>query len=321
MLYWGATAAPDALPPRANPLCCKHMPVLTIVQPPPDHLRVMSTQRWAELRSARPDLAPAVDLQEKLLGIVTSAALALEGKLPRLSLPPKYIAAKLSRGVPFLAGEPIPVPLHVLKAALLKLTDALAAGGAGEAAEHIKHSLESGQMEAGSLLTASLSRNQEAIRTGAIHRGLAPDLVWLLAELATSPFAHALQISLLREHRDWNYGYCAACGSWPAIMEVVDGHRILRCSFCASAWERDEYSCTYCGESSEKFVTAAPDPERIQRRLELCGACQGYLKTVDVPSLSPFPLLAIFDMETMDLDLAAMEHGYSRPPMREFSRR
>ena len=35
----------------------------------------------------------------------------------------------------------------------------------------------------------------------------------------------------------------------------------------------------------------------------------GYLKTVDVPSLSPFPLLAIYDMETMDLDLAAMEHG------------
>jgi hypothetical protein len=26
-------------------------------------------------------------------------------------------------------------------------------------------------------------------------------------------------------------------------------------------------------------------------------------------------------METMDLDLAAMEHGYSRPPLKEFSRR
>jgi hypothetical protein len=26
-------------------------------------------------------------------------------------------------------------------------------------------------------------------------------------------------------------------------------------------------------------------------------------------------------METMDLDLAAMEHGYSRPPLKEFTRR
>jgi len=297
------------------------MSLVTVSQPPPDELRAISTNRWDELRAARPDLAPAVDLQQRLLSIVVSAATALQGKLPRLSLPPKYLAAKLARGVPILAGEPIPVPLHVLKSTFLTLCDALAAGGAGDAALHIKQSVESGQMEAGSLLTASLSRNQDAIRTGAVHRGLAPDLVWLLAELAASPFAHTLQTTLLPADADWNYGYCAACGSWPAMMEVVDGHRILRCSFCASAWERNEYSCTYCSNSSETFVTAAPDQERIQRRLELCGACQGYLKTVDVASLSPFPLLAIYDMETMDLDLAAMEHGYSRPPLREFSRR
>ena len=295
------------------------MPLVTVSQPASAELRAISSCRWDDLRALRPDLAPAVDLQQNLLGIVVSAANALEGKLPRLSLPPKYLAAKLARGVPILVGEPIPVPLHLLKSAFLQLCDALAAGGAGEAAVHIKQSVESGQMEAGSLLTASLSRHQEAIRTGAIHRGLAPDLVWLLAELAASPFAHALQTSLLAPNTEWNYGYCAACGSWPAMMEVVDGHRILRCSFCAAAWERNEYSCTYCGNSSETFVTAAPDPERIQRRLELCGACQGYLKTVDVPSLSPFPLLAIYDMETMDLDLAAMEHGYSRPPLKEFT--
>jgi FdhE protein len=295
------------------------MPPVTVSQPPPDELRALSCGRWDELRAARPDLVPAVDLQQNLLGIVISTAQALKGKLPRLSLPPKYLAAKLARGVPILVGEPIPVPLHLLKSTFLRLCETLAAGGAGDAAEHIKQSVESGQMEAGSLLTASLSRNQDAIRTGAVHRGLAPDLVWLLAELAASPFAHALQTSLLAPNSEWNHGYCAACGSWPAMMEVVDGHRILRCSFCASAWERSDYSCTYCAESGETFVTAAPDPERIQRRLELCGACQGYLKTVDVPSLSPFPLLAIYDMETMDLDLAAMEHGYSRPPLRNFA--
>ncbi len=297
------------------------MSLVTVSRPSSDELQAIAARRWDDLRQARPDLAPAVDLQQHLLRIVVSAAEALEGRLPRLSLPPKYLAVKLARGVPILAGEPIPVPLHVLKSAFLRLCDALAAGGAGEAAEHIKQAVESQQMEAGSLLTASLSRNQEAIRTGAIHRGLAPDLVWLLAELAASPFAHALQRSLLAPASDWNHGYCAACGSWPAMMEVVDGHRILRCSFCASAWERNEYSCTYCGDSGETFVTAAPDQERIHRRLELCGACHGYLKTVDVSSLSPFPLLAIYDMETMDLDLAAMEHGYSRPALREFSRR
>jgi len=297
------------------------MPLVTVPRPTPQELHAISTERWDGLRAARPDLVPAVDLQERLLTIVVSAAAAIEGKLPRLSLPPKYLDAKLKRGVPILVGEPIPLPVHVLKASFLQLCDALATGGAGEAAEHIKTSVRDGAMEAGSLLTASLSRNQDAIRQGAIHRGLAPDLVWLLAELATSPFAHALQTMLLPPLGEWNHGFCAICGSWPALAEFADGHRTLRCSFCAAAWEMTDYCCIYCGDSSDNFKLAAPNEERNDRRLELCLACQGYLKTVDVPALSPFPLLAIYDMETMDLDLAAMEHGYSRPPLKEFTTR
>ena len=32
-----------------------------------------------------------------------------------------------------------------------------------------------------------------------------------------------------------------------------------------------------------------------------------------------FPLLAIGDLETMDLDVAAMEHHYQRPALKEFA--
>jgi FdhE protein len=310
------------------------MPLVSVQQPAGDELETISGRRWDDLRLARPDLVPAVELQQRLLAIVLRAARSLDpSRLPRLSLPPKYLAAKLKRGVPILSGEPIPVPVGLLKTSLLNLCDALAAGGAGESAEHIKAAIAANTMDAGSLLTASLSRDQQAIRTGAVHRGLAPDLVWLLAELAASPFAHALQVALLSPRQDaagdvlanamraWNHGHCAVCGSWPALAEVADGHRVLRCSFCAAGWELNEYCCIYCGEHGEPFVTAAPDEERKDRRVEICGACQGYLKTIDVAGISPFPLVAITDMETMDLDLAAMEHGYTRPPLREFSRR
>jgi FdhE protein len=186
-------------------------------------------------------------------------------------------------------------------------------------------------MDAGSLLTASLKRDQTAIRTGAVHRGLAPDLLWLVAELAVSPFAYALQHALFGSGSaesplaaaldSWNQGYCPLCGSWPALAEVAAGHRVLRCSFCALAWELRTYACVYCAADDEGFVTAAPDQERKDRRLELCGACGAYLKTVDVTALSAFPLLAIADLETMDLDLAAMERGYARPPLKEFGSR
>jgi FdhE protein len=295
---------------------------------PPDLLGI-AERRWSALAEARPDLAPAVALQRQLLGIVIDLAATLDRRpLPRLSLPPKYIAAKLTRGVPALSGEPIPVPVPVLGPAVLSLCDALAAGGAADAATHIRDAVASGNIEVGSLLTASLKRDQPAIRSGATHRGLAPDLVWLVAELAVSPFLHAIQRRLF-EHTDgdalrdalaaWPHGYCPACGSWPAVAEVVAGHRTLRCSFCATAWELPAYACIYCGEQDAPFVTAAPNEERKDRRVELCRTCGGYLKTIDLEELSPFPLLAISDIETTDLDVAAMEHGYGRPPLKDFS--
>jgi FdhE protein len=296
-----------------------------------EHLLNSAEARWRVIADARPDLEPALALQRRLLTLVVDLTATLDhGRLPKLSLPPKYLAAKLGRGVPALAGEPIPLPVAVLVPTLGALCDALAEGGAGDAATHIREAIERGNIEPGSLLTASLTRNQAALRTGAVHRGLSPDLVWLVAELAVSPFVHALERMLfghaapgaLQSALDaWNHGYCPACGSWPAVAEFAGGHRTLRCSFCSSAWEPATDACIYCQESGEKFVTAAPNDERKERRLEVCSSCGGYLKTVDVPELSPFPLLSISDIETTDLDVAAMEHGYGRPQLKDFATR
>jgi FdhE protein len=296
-----------------------------------ENLLTSADQRWRAIGAARPDLLPALALQRALLTLVVDLAAVVDGgPLPKLSLPPKYLAAKLARGIPVFAGEPIPLPVRVLLPTLLKLCDALAAGGAGDAATHIRAAIDGGNMEPGSLLSASLSRNQASVRTGAVHRSLAPDLVWLVAELAVSPFVHALQRAVLgnsgsdevRAALDaWHAGHCPACGSWPAVAEVVAGHRTLRCSFCSSAWEMPTFACIYCGERGEKFATAAPNAERPDRRIEVCSACGGYLKTIDVPELSPFPLPSISDIETTDLDVSAMEHGYGRPALKDFTKR
>jgi FdhE protein len=77
----------------------------------------------------------------------------------------------------------------------------------------------------------------------------------------------------------------------------------------------------YCGEAGDPFVTAVVDEQRPDRRLELCGTCRSYMKTVEATELSPFPLIAIADLETMDLDMTAMERGYSRPPLKDFTTR
>src|SRR5437868_14800134 len=98
-----------------------------------------AADRWAALLNVRPDLAPAIALQRELLRLVSDLTESIDRRpLPRLSLPPRYLAAKLQRGVPVLAGEPIPLPIPVLRPALLALCGALAAGGGGQAAGHIR---------------------------------------------------------------------------------------------------------------------------------------------------------------------------------------
>jgi FdhE protein len=236
-----------------------------------------------------------------------------------------------------LAGEPVPLPVALIRPTLLDLCAALAAGGAGAAADRIRTAIDEGQLDAGSLLAASLARDQTAIRTGAVHRGLAPDLLWLVAELAASPYVHALQQALFTaSHPEtspplglsalsaalaaWNHGHCPACGSWPALLEATGGRRALRCSFCAAAWELRADVCAYCGAAGTSFGTLTPPSGRTDRRVETCAACRGYLKAVEVAGLSPFPLLAIADLETLDLDMMAMERGFGRPPLKELAR-
>jgi FdhE protein len=296
----------------------------------------LAAQKWADLAGAYPDLEPAVELQRKLLGEVIAVLDRLDrsGAVTR-PLPPAAIVEKLQRGVPVLRGEAIEIPVHELAPTLDIFCQHLANGGAGDVARHVMESFQSGRINRSSLLRSSLARDQKAIHQGATQMGLSPDLVWLVGELSTSPLAFLLQRAMFgeaeasdRQGQDgivraalvsWDRGYCPACGSWPALAEYVSGLRSLRCSFCAAAWEMLSYRCVYCGDEGTGFVTSAPDPERPQRLLELCGQCGGYTKAIQVEAAAPFPLVAIEDLETLDLDRSAIDHGYTRPSLPELS--
>jgi FdhE protein len=96
-------------------------------------------------------------------------------------------------------------------------------------------------------------------------------------------------------------------------VEVVRGNRLLRCSYCAAAWRTPRAACVYCGNADDRFAAAVTDMARPDRRIEMCGACGGYTKVLEVDAPAPFPLLAIEDLATLSLDQAAMSLGYARP--------
>jgi FdhE protein len=172
--------------------------------------------------------------------------------------------------------------------------------------------------------------------------GFSPDLLWLIGELGSAPLAHCLAAGLkastttdaagihgadlpdpslrradprtadVQVGLHWNRGYCPCCGSWPVFIEAGDAHT-LRCSYCALGWSLAPHGCAYCGNVGADFVAAALDVGAPQQRVELCGACGGYTKVIDVREPTPFPLLAIGDLATMHLDHGAMARGYRRP--------
>jgi LSD1 subclass zinc finger protein len=282
--------------------------------------------RLDALRARRSDLGRAAALQRSLL----SRMIALVGRLEEGSQapqPPVLLLATVSRlkqGLPALRGGDVTIPVGLLAPELAPLADALAEGGAGDPAHHISDAFRSGRIDHGSLLAASFRRDQAAVRTFANHAALSPDLLWLVGELAAGPFAFCLQACVFddeksRSARDaWDRGYCPACGSWPAIAELTGGARHLRCSFCAAAWQPSVCRCVYCADEGPAFSLAAPDEECPAWRLELCAACGGYLKSIEAGTPSTYPLLAVDDMETTPLDIAAMNRGYLRPPLRDF---
>ncbi|MEQ1728362.1 MAG: formate dehydrogenase accessory protein FdhE [Vicinamibacterales bacterium] len=292
----------------------------------------LADARWGAMLAARPDLAPAVALQRTLIGRVFELTDSFEGgRIPRLSLPHRYLTTKLRSGIPALTGEPLQLPVDAIAPALIDLSRSLAEGGGGAATQDILRAMEEGRLDVGALLALTLRREQGALRAFATKAGLGHDLLWLVLDLAVSPFAHALLNALfgmmpgespLRAALDqWARGYCPLCGSWPTLVEELNGVRRLRCSFCAAAWDLQGRACLFCGDSGDKLATLAPDPSRPRRTVDLCGACRGYSKTVDTDASLPFPLVALADLESMDLDLAAMQHGCARPAIKQFPRR
>ena len=296
--------------------------------PHPDALWRLASAQWAEITLNSPDLAPAVALQQRLVRLTLDAAGAVDNTQPLATSP--AILGKWTRGLPALRNEIIGIP-PALKDFLVPFCEALAAGGAGDSALHIRDAITAKAIDADSLLSVSLSRNNKAIRTSALHMGFSPDLVWLIGELGSAPLAHRLSAGLENgvgrglqpaavktppdPSFDWDRGYCPFCGSWPAFIEGRNTVHELRCSYCAFGWSLQSHCCVYCRNSGADFIAAAPDVRQPQRRVELCGRCSGYTKVIDVVEPTPFPLLAITDLATMNLDLGAMNRGYRRPEL------
>jgi FdhE protein len=112
----------------------------------------------------------------------------------------------------------------------------------------------------------------------------------------------------------WEKGYCPVCGETPAIAAILEEKwsRILFCVHCGTEWPFPFLMCPFCGNEEEKGITYLYVENEKQYRVEVCKACQKYLKAVDIEFIgNPIPL-EVENIATLHLDILAQREGYGR---------
>lgn len=220
-----------------------------------------------------------------------------------------------SPGAPLLDGRTILVDPRRVRRLVRRLAETAAAGdGAGAAS---LGGYRPSAADTVRLLAAALRGDRAAVEAVAAPAGMDPGALEAVAQLAVLPLLHSCGRLLQdRVPLSWPQGYCPICGGWPVLAELrgLDRTRRLRCGRCGGDWRVNWLSCASCGETDhEQLGSLVPDDQSEVLKVETCARCRGYLKTVaTLQAIPPFELL-LWDLETVALDLVALDRGYTRP--------
>lgn len=136
-----------------------------------------------------------------------------------------------------------------------------------------------------------------------------------LAPLLISPFLFACGRAWSVPDR-WPRSYCPICGGWPTLAESrgLERARRLRCARDGADWPGEWLRCIYCGTTDHGALESlASEDTRDPRRAETCTRCHGYLKAITTLMPATAADIALADLATVELDVAAAGHGYARP--------
>jgi FdhE protein len=167
------------------------------------------------------------------------------------------------------------------------------------------------------LFTASLSQDGNPIGDLATAIGADADTLHPIVALLPVPLLHACARRWAPSiARSWVEGYCPVCGSWPAFAEVrgIERSRHFRCGRCGGEWHARPLHCPYCEMSDHaELVALVPEKSGSNAVIDACKRCLGYVKTLTRLQGCPADAVMLEDLASVDLDLVALAHGYTRP--------
>jgi len=173
-------------------------------------------------------------------------------------------------------------------------------------------------VEALAVLEAALRQDAPGLAALSRRHGWSPEAFHAVAALAALPLLQALGRRWARHlPAGWRGGCCPLCGAWPTLAEArgIERRRRLRCARCGSDWATEPLRCVYCDNRDHARLGRLVEEGGGERRLvETCAACRGYLKTLTTLQAAPASDVILDDLGSVELDVAALDQGFARPP-------
>ena len=167
------------------------------------------------------------------------------------------------------------------------------------------------------LFDASLRQDNRNIDELAASCGADAEALQAVAGLLPVPFLLACNRRWASSvSPGWVEGSCPVCGAWPAFAEVrgIERNRYFRCARCGGEWHARALHCPYCDESDHgQLVSLVAENGGSNTTIEACRHCLRYVKALTRLQGCPPDTVMIEDLGTVDLDIAALECGYTRP--------
>jgi len=191
------------------------------------------------------------------------------------------------------------------------------AGNGGESAATLRAAARSEHLDVPALLEAAIRQDARCLDDWAAGLGVEPVALRAVVAVAATPLLHACRRAWQdRLPAGWRQGYCPVCSAWPTLAEArgLERSRRLRCARCGGDWRTDWLRCPYCDNADHARLGAlVADAPLETRRVETCEACRGYVKSIATLRATPPDEVTLVDLDTVELDIAALEHGYARP--------
>jgi FdhE protein len=265
-------------------------------------------ERLSALVEDAPDLSPLPSMQ---LRVIRSAA----DSHWAAGLPEKVIEDR-GEAAPLLNNATIGLDRVRLRHLLDELAESLHTNA--ELASALRSAMDNGAMNPIELVYTAITYDDERVQQMAQRAGIEGEPVGVLAQLSALPvlLAYGRHVASTVATMPWSNGYCPVCGAWPTLAEMRGLNREywLRCGRCASEWQYNAGSCVFCGEEDhERLGYLAAENERESRRAATCEECHGYVKTFASLGHLSVAEIAAHDLLSVELDVAALEAGYSRP--------